>query len=353
MVSIRMPREYLTLRPRYAALLAGIAVAAAACSAPSHPIFRHELTGTAVPWTQAQFDTSAGRFTFAVISDLNGGGRPGVFEVAAAQLTLLRPELVMSVGDLIDGPAPVDSLLTQEWEHFDTSVRTIPAPLFRVGGNHDLTGSVLRDVWRRRYGSTYYSFVYKNVLFLVLDTEDLPPERARKLFEARSTAIKALREGKTSTDSLEYYRMPERISGGISAEQSAYVQQALTRHPDVRWTFLFFHKPLWRNESDVNFRAVETALANRPYTVFSGHLHSLARTSRHGRDYFTLGTTGGSQDSTDAMALDHVTLVTMSTAGPSIAHVRLDGILDADGKLPRGGDSLCFRAARCGGRQRP
>ena len=36
------------------------------------------------------------------------------------------------------------------------------------------------------------------------------------------------------------------------------------------------------------------------------------------------------------MALDHVTLVTMAADGPSIAHLRLEGILGPDGTVPRG-----------------
>ncbi len=120
----------------------------AACSATPRAPFRHDVAGTALPWTHTNFDTSGGRFTFAVVSDLNGGERPGVFEVAAAQLTLLRPELVMSVGDLIDAPTAEPGALTREWNDFDRRARELPAPFFRVGGNHDLTGSVLRDVWR-------------------------------------------------------------------------------------------------------------------------------------------------------------------------------------------------------------
>jgi hypothetical protein len=54
------------------------------------------------PWTKTEADTSAGKFTFAVFSDLSGGEREGVFEVAIEQLNLLRPELIMNVGDLID-----------------------------------------------------------------------------------------------------------------------------------------------------------------------------------------------------------------------------------------------------------
>lgn len=337
--------------PALVALVGTIALAS--CTSASGARFRHEISGSAVPWTHAQFDTSADRFTFAVVSDLNGGERREVFNVAVAQLTLLRPELVLSVGDLIDGPTPEDTALTREWDDFDTRARAMPAPFFRVGGNHDLTGDELRDVWRSRYGPTYYSFVYKDVLFLVLDTEDLTPERARAIFDARTEAVQAARAGRTSTDGLAYYQMPERLTGAIGAEQAAYVQRALAAHPDVRWTFLFFHKPVWRNEADAGFRAIEQALANRPYTVFSGHLHSLARSVRGGRNYFTLGTTGGSQNPRDPMALDHLTLVTMTADGPAISHLRLEGILGPDGRIPRGGDSLCFRAMSCAGRSPP
>jgi hypothetical protein len=274
-----------------------------------------------------------------------------VFDVATAQLSLLRPELVMSVGDLIDAPTAEPGALTREWEDFDRRARTMPAPFFRVGGNHDLTGSVLREVWRSRYGPTWYSFVYKNVLFLVLDTEDLTPQRAQQIFEARSRAIQAGRDGVTRTDTMEYYRMPERVAGNVGDEQAAYVKRALDAHPDVRWTFLFFHKPVWQSTNSPGFRAIEAALANRPYTVFSGHVHSFARTVRQGRDYFTLGTTGGGQNPADSMAFDHLTLVTMTRSGPSIAHLRMDGVLAPNGKVPTGGDSLCLQASKCGARR--
>jgi hypothetical protein len=61
-----------------------------------------------------------------------------------------------------------------------------------------------------------------------------------------------------------------------------------------------------------------------------------------------LGTTGGEQTPDSDMSFDHVTLVTMSGDGPSIAHLRLDGVLDKAGHVPAGGDSLCFQASKCG-----
>lgn len=310
-----------------------VACAVAACAARSTPAFQHDLQGPALPWTHTDFDTAGGRFTFAIVSDLNGGERQHVFSTAVAQLSLLRPELVMSVGDLIDGPTTDADSLTREWESFDARAGAMPAPFFRVGGNHDLTGDELRDVWRSRYGPTYYAFVYKQVLFLVLDTEDLTPERARRISEARTEAVRAAAEGRDTRD-MEYTRMPERLTGDIGAEQAAYVQRAIAAHPEVRWTFLFLHKPVWRNESDDDFKAIERALQSRPYTVFSGHLHSLALAQRLGREYYTLGTTGGSQNPRDPMAFDHLTVVTMTGDGPAISHLRLEGVLGPDGKVP-------------------
>ncbi len=307
--------------------MVGLALGLAACAGRTAPVFQHDVTGSAVPWTHANFDTAGNRFSFAVVSDLNGGERPDVFRQAVAQLALLRPELVMSVGDLIDGPTTDKDSLTREWESFDARARAMPAPFFRVGGNHDLTGTELREVWRARYGPTYYAFVYKEALFLVLDTEDLSPERARAIFEARTNAVRAAAENRPGQDTLPYYRMQERATGDIGAEQAAYMQRAIAAHPEVRWTFLFLHKPVWRNASDADFKAIEAALGARPYTVFSGHLHSLSREVRLGREYFTLGTTGGGQNPRDPMAMDHLTWVTLGASGVSVAHLRMDGIL--------------------------
>lgn len=346
-----MHRRTLTGRLISGVALVAVSLSAVGCGAHRNATFRTTVRGPALPWTHERFDTASARFTFAVVSDLNGGERPGVFEVAAAQLSLLRPELVMSVGDLIDAPKAEKNALTKEWDDFDRRARMMPAPFFRVGGNHDLTGAELRSVWRSRYGPTWYAFVYKQVLFLVLDTEDLTPERAQQIFVARSRAIQADRDGRTDTDTMEYYRMPERVAGNIGDEQAAYVQRALRENPDVRWTFLFFHKPVWQSSNSPGFRAIETALVNRPYTVFSGHVHSFARTERNGREYYTLGTTGGSQNPKDPMSFDHLTLVTMTPEGPSITHLRMDGVLAPNGKIPRGGDTLCLQASRCAQRR--
>ena len=62
--------------------------------------FSHGITDGPTPWTDKDFDVGEDRFMFAIHSDLTGGERPQVFEIAMAQLNLLRPEFVISVGDL-------------------------------------------------------------------------------------------------------------------------------------------------------------------------------------------------------------------------------------------------------------
>ena len=318
-----------------------------ACSEPNTNTFLYDSATDATPWSHDSFDDAEDKFTFAIFSDLNGGERQRVFEVAVEQLSLLRPELILSVGDLIEGGTEDETQLVKEWDSFDERAAQVVAPVFRVGGNHDLTNEVMRQVWEARYGTRYYHFIYKNVLFLALDSEDYTPERMREIYQARADALSVGAEDPERAQEMKYYQMPERMTGEIGPEQARYFVDVLDDYPDVRWTLLFMHKPVWQNEDEPDFAAIEAALSNRPYTLFNGHLHTYSHTIRNSRDYIMLGTTGGSQSSSSEMSFDHVTLVTMTADGPSIANIRLDGILDKTGHIPAGGDTLCFQASAC------
>lgn len=322
----------------------------AGCSAAPRPenAFAHDFPPGATPWLHENFDSRAGQFRFAIVSDLTGGEREGIFDVAVAQLNLLRPEFVISVGDLIEGETDQPPLLRHEWEVFDGRAGELDAPFFHVGGNHDLTGFPLRQVWEERFGRRYYWFRYGDALFLVMDSEDHSPEKMDEMFAARSEAIRLFDAGRDrEAQASRYMNMPERMTGWIGQAQVDYFLDVLKAHEDVRWTFLFMHKPVWMRDGAKPFDAVEAALKDRPYTYFNGHFHSYSHTERLGRDYMILGTTGGSQSATNEAAFDHITLVTVDDRGPAIATLRLDGILDKTGALPLNGATLCFQASRC------
>lgn len=299
----------------------------------SPALFQHELTPPPSPWLGVPIENNDDKFTFAIFTDLNGGEREGIFNVAVEQLNQFRPDFIMSVGDLISGGKDDKEELLKEWDSFEARAAKAGAPIFRVGGNHDLSNITMRKMWAERYGPRYYYFIYRDILFLILDSQDYSEERLQKSFNASKE---------------EYKQMIETPLGAISPDQSAYFEEVLSTNPDVKWTFVFMHKPSYLREGPLGLTRIETALEGRPYTVFNGHVHALSHRVRKGMDYMMLGTTGGVQNPDKDNAFDHLTLVTMDKNGPNISHIRMDGLLDKTGNIPQDGNDLCFQNSLCG-----
>ncbi|WP_020208453.1 metallophosphoesterase family protein [Gilvimarinus chinensis] len=248
------------------------------------------------PWTHLKFNNNPDAFQFAIVTDRTGGLRPGVFSEAVDKLNLLQPEFVVSVGDLIEGYTEDRAQLETEWNEFDSMVQRLDMPFFYLAGNHDYTNEVMADVWRERYGDSYYHFVYRDVLFVMLNSND---------------------GGKTHT---------------FSQQQIDWLGQTLKANPKPKWTLIFTHAPLWDRPDSDRWSDIEALLSDRKYTVFAGHHHRYVKDKRHGRKYFTLATTGGvtSGRGTRFGEFDHVVWVTMSDEGPIIANMMLDGIWGED-----------------------
>lgn len=326
---------------RLQALLGFLALCLAGCA--QAPAFQPPALAGPAPWTGTQFDDRPGDFAFAVVADLESGYRPGVFEVAAQQLALMRPAFVLTIGDMIDGGTENVAAIRSQWEEFDARLSVLHAPFFHVGGNHDLTSVAQRRVWEERYGPRYYHFLYRDVLFLVLDTEDYSEAEMKEIFEQRDAYIRARRDNPASAASLPYASRIEARLGEIGPDQSAYVEKVLADNPDVRWTFILFHKPVYQRTDDQGLARIEKALQGRKYTVLNGHLHRYSYAERNGRDYIMLGTTGGERGFDGSPgAIDHFMWVTMTPDGPSIANLRLDGVLDKKAEIPAGGANLCL-----------
>lgn len=295
------------------------------------------------PWTSTRFDDAPGDFTFAVVTDLESGYRTGVFDVAVEDLKMLRPAFVITVGDQIDGGTEDEALLDREWTAFDARLAGLKAPYFHVGGNHDLTNLTQRKVWERRYGARYYHFAYKGVLFLVLDTEDYSPARFAEIYRMRADYLATRETDPEKARTLPYAALMEAKVGEVGEAQSAYFEKVVAANPKARHVVVLMHKPVWRRAGPGGLGRIEAALKGRPYTVLNGHVHRYSHTAKGGRDYVTLGTTGGEWVDNDTPgAFDHIMWVTMTQDGPSIANLRLDGVLDKTGKIPAGGDRLCL-----------
>jgi len=142
------------------------------------PNLEIQVSGRTNPWTHLNLYNDPNNFQFAIVSDRTGEHRPGVFADAVQKLNLLKPEFVMSIGDLIEGDIEGDiedeNELDRQWNEFDGLVNKLQMSFFYVPGNHDITNEVMAKKWRQRLGRSYYHFVYRNVLFLCLNTEDPP-----------------------------------------------------------------------------------------------------------------------------------------------------------------------------------
>ena len=278
--------------------------------------FSHDLPGDGPkPWTHLNFQDDPDDFHFAIVPDRTGGDFRGAFTNALAKVNLMRPAFVMTVGDLIPGLKPPKIIRPQQIALTNMASKVI-APFFYVVGNHDIGRSrpsyplnheESLEVWKEFYGErTYYSFMYRGVLFVALDTM----------------------EGRDS-------RRPQ---VGITKAQYAWFKKTLDAHADARWTIIFMHQPsAWKS---VDWEAFEKAeLSKRKYTVFAGDWHHYIYARRHGRDYYVLAVAGGcgsrEGNSRELMGreygeVDHITWVTMTKDGPVVANLTLDGILPGD-----------------------
>ncbi len=73
-----------------------------------------------------------------------------------------RPEIKFGVftGDIVRHPS------AEAWDSIDADVSELGLPVYFCAGNHDMYN---RTLFEQRYGRTYYSFMYDNDLFIVLD----------------------------------------------------------------------------------------------------------------------------------------------------------------------------------------
>lgn len=278
--------------------------------------------------------------SFVLISDRTGQPRPGVFERAVTVTNLLRPQFAIQLGDLIEGYTDDPDEVGRQWDDVETMLAPLAVPLLRVPGNHDISNTVMADVWARRYGPRYRAVVHGEALFLVLDTQDPPPtmeEFAERLALIGDRLIR-LREI-AATDPEEAVRVVNTLTdwegtmpATLSEDQVAWAEEVLAEHRDVRWTFLSMHMPFWQGEGHAAFTRIRRALGDRPYTAFAGHVHNYRRTVIDGRDHIRLGPSGGLWVRPgEAGNWDHVTLVTLTDRGPVIANVLLEGVLGVEG----------------------
>ena len=160
---------------RWAAMAAALLLGAQSASAapPAHePDFQPPKLAGAKPWTGPAIDDGPGKFSFAVVTDLYSGYRKGVFEVAASRAWPVAPGLHHDDRRPDRGRHRGQGEAQRRVGRVRRPAVGAARALFprRRQPRPDQPGpaaGVRGALWRR-----YYHFLYKDVLFLVLDTED-------------------------------------------------------------------------------------------------------------------------------------------------------------------------------------
>lgn len=257
-------------------------------------------------------------FHFIIYGDRTGGPKEGirVLEQAVRDTNLLAPDLVMTVGDLIQGYNERSEWMEQMRE-FRAVMKGLDCAWFPVAGNHDIywrgpgrPDNAHESNYEKHFGPLWYWFEHKNAAFFVLYTDEGDRADGTKGFSAA-------RHTQMSTKQIDWLRLELKKVRGKDH------------------VFVFCHHPRWiegRYRGN-NWNAVHSVLrdAGNVRAVFGGHIHRLHYAGkRDGIEYLTLATTGGHLGAKLPQAgyLHHMNVVTVRKDRITHATIPIGAVMD-------------------------
>jgi hypothetical protein len=231
-----------------------------------------------------------------ILGDRTGSAVPGVHEGIVAELARLRPDLVLSVGDMIEGYSEDSLAIEAMWAEYDSIVAPLDEILHRTPGNHDITTAAMEPAYRRHCG---------------------PPDAS---FDYRGTHVVKLDSSRWDTFAQ------------IPAAQLGWLTEDLKRAAKAPLTLVVMHKPLWYSgvAAGQPDPLHELFVKSGVDAVFTGHFHQYMSGAFDGIVYASVGSSGGGVDPGGVGPMYHFTWVTADARGVHVAPIEAGSVLPWD-----------------------
>lgn len=199
-------------------------------------------------------------FTFVVLGDRTDGAKDEIFKQIIREIKVLKPDFIVTIGDLIEGDRKESLAIIKEWRKVLRMLNETGIKIYFTPGNHDIFSELSEKIYLSLIGKTYYSFSLANAHFIILDNSRYN----------------------------SYFEMPQ--------EMIDWLEKDLETHKKYQWKFVFFHRPFWRYEYEKNklkdFPLHQTFKRYKVNYVFSGHDHFYTYLFYDSIHYFQIGPSG-------------------------------------------------------------
>jgi len=232
----------------------------------------------------------------AVIGDRTGGHVPGIYGQVVREVGRLHPDLILTVGDQIEGYTDNTETLQSEWDEYFELIEPFEVPIYLTPGNHDILSDIQENVYRERVGEPHYSFDYGDIHFVILDNG-------------------------------RWEKSDELPSGQVD-----WLINDLDHSRHCRHKIVFMHKPYWANSTAIGQPDTLHSLfvAYDVDAVFTGHYHEYFSGEYDGIIYTGVGSSGGSTEPGPTGLMYHFCWVTVSEDDIAIAPIKFNSVLPWD-----------------------
>ena len=194
-------------------------------------------------------------FHFAVLGDRTGSANQAAFDKVVQEISSLRPDFVINVGDFIDNGN------INDWNIPLKSIGAFDCKFYFIPGNNDITDENTAKIYKEKTGfDPYYSFNFEDTHFVVMNNATI-----------------------SSYDEFD-------------DDQVNWLIKDLNDNIETENIFIFMHKPFWANSIAIGKedRFHQIFLENNVDAVFTGHWHQYAYNQFDWIDYYLVGSSGGS-----------------------------------------------------------